>query len=287
MFCEPLYPPQHRNKCYCHTKRENSIQYLQKHQSKKNCNYFVKTNGLAIINDNQSMKYNKKRENFVKVKSVPCANDSIHDIFTNRRYNYENNNCKIIDASATKKSLIPLEQQHNNNVTNSPAAAVLFNENVDRFRRLYDVAKFRFNNSNECISSVNCSNTSLNCYCWQNHVCKYRLMLNDRNQPVSADNNDNLFACYICGKLSIDKHIFTNNQLISTENCVILNKTKNGEQFEFNGKFNQQQLLVLEIGKPKDNTNNRNKVDFRTSSRKNLKNNIMYHSSLSLKKFMN
>lgn len=268
---EPLYPPQHRNKCYCHTKRESSIQHFQKLLPKNGNNFFVKTNELAtVINNKKSTKLNTKCNNFVKIKSVSeCANtrnESNHETYTNRRLNYKTDNC------TTK----PISIIDSKNVF--AAATSLSKDNIDQSRRLYDVATFRFNNSDECISNNNNNSSSLNFHFRQNHVCKYRLMLNNRNQLVSS--KDNMFMCYICGK-SVKKTDL-NSGLLSTENCVVLNKTNSNTWptlLEFDEKFKEQHLLVLEIMKC-----NETKSEVKPLYRKNLKN--MYHSCFSLKNCM-
>lgn len=266
MFQEPVFPPQHRTKCYCHTKRDNSkTRDSDPHAHGQNESHsFVKVNKPRL-------RFAGKKSNFVRVKSVPCEdNESNDQVYTNRRIEYETSGRISITTNVD-------DDLKNNSKTHYRVA--------EHSRRLEALSAYRLANPDECISnshnSLRHSNTIATVPA---HTCHYRLKLNERNQPVPVldAKKDGAMMCSVCRKLS-PKNVYSSNRPLATGNCVILSKGHLTDNTLNRLGQNSATLLILELPEQRATNGNGNAKKSATNQfgKKNQKK--MYRGNLSLK----
>lgn len=275
MFQESVFPPQHRTKCYCHAKRETKT-----YDSGLNIPSLAQNDGHSFVKVNKPrLRFAGKKSNFVHVKSVPCEAYASHDqLYTNRRFEYETSGRVASDIKTSIGDGLK---------SNSP----IHPKNVDHFQRLEALSAYRFDNRDECISdshnSLRHSNRTA-AAAVPAHTCQYRLKLNERNRPIPVldAKKDGSMMCSVCRKFSPKNMYGGSDQLLATENCVILRKSHSTDSTLNRLGQNATTLLILELpDQPVANVNGNVKKSasnrFGIGGNKNRMK--MYRGTLSLK----
>lgn len=208
MIHRSKFPVQHRNKCYCKSKRDCCDQEFRDGLIKRSS--FVKINGCA-----NQCKLNSR-------SSGECVTLFPRQSYTNQRNKYEIQDNDKYDEGCMPEEIV--------NVTYEPSRSSLIQDLDVDFNR---VAMYRMQNPDECISVLNRKSiNSLTGSIYSNlseheHVCQFRIRLNERNRPVPILENGNMH-CIICGKATSNPIDFT--QPLKTSDVSISSEKLSGGQ---------------------------------------------------------
>lgn len=227
------FPPQHRNKCYCQTKREyghnNGIKGDTNELSKRKT-YFVKVRNTHP----NSAEHQRSAQRFVKSKShhgTTSSKSSPMQSFPNQLNTMCcNHGTNPISRNTSQSQTSHSDLHHANtyqgnnfqsNVTNNIPNSKLFNVIYDPYDKLREIKTFRAENANECISVLN---QQTNHHRVPNkfavkHVCqhRYRYLI----EPTGS-NGRGESQCDLCEKwCGLDRL----KNVVASGNCYIVDKS--------------------------------------------------------------